>query len=132
VSAVRALGPGLTSVSLVRTLVDNMGHSVFAWETPDGYPDKLEFWSGLVLSRWNAATSISSASGTSFNFDVTPFVGTSADTGADLIIERLFGGEVTVSLRTRLADYLRPSPANTARVREAVGLALSSTQFQWY
>jgi hypothetical protein len=70
--------------------------------------------------------------GSTFNFDVTPFVGTTAESGADLIVDRLFGGEVPISFKTRLADFLRPSPTNTGRVREAVGLALSSSQFQWY
>ncbi len=132
VSSVRALGPSVTSVSVVRGLVDNMGQSLFAWDTPDGYPDKMEFWSGLVLARWNAANSIAGQTAATFNFNVTPFVGTTAETGADLIVERLFGGEVPESFRTRLADFLRPAPTNTARVREAVGLALSSSQFQWY
>jgi uncharacterized protein (DUF1800 family) len=132
VSTVRALGPSVTSVSLVRGLCDNMGQSLFNWETPDGYPDKMEFWSGLVLARWNAATSIVGQTGAAFNFNVTPFVGTTPETGADLIIERLFGGEVPESYRTRLADFLRTAPTNTTRVREAVGLALSSSQFQWY
>ena len=132
VSAVRALGPSVTSTSVARSLLDNMGQSIFAWDTPDGYPDKMEFWSGLVLARWNAATSLAGQTGANFNFNVTPFVGTTAETGADLIIDRLFGGEVPLSFKTRLADYLRPSPTNTARVREAVSLALSSSQFQWY
>ena len=132
VSAVRALGPSVTSTSVVRNVLDNMGQTLFSWDTPDGYPDKMEFWSGLVLARWNAATSLVGQTGAAFNFNVTPFVGTSAETGADLIIERLFGGEVPLTLKTRLADYLRPSPTNTTRVREAVSLALSSSQFQWY
>lgn len=132
VSAVRALGPNVTSLSLVRGLCDNMGQSLFGWETPDGYPDKMEFWSGLILARWNAAMSLVGQTGAAFNFDVTPFVGTSAESGADLIVERLFGGEVPESYRARLAEYLRPAPTNTARVREAVSLALSSSQFQWY
>ncbi len=132
VSVVRALGPSVTSTAVVRNLLDNMGQSLFNWDTPDGYPDRMEFWSGLVLARWNAASSLVGQTGATFNFNVTPFVGTTAETGADLIVDRLFGGEVPLSYKARLADYLRPSPTNTARVREAVGLALSSAQFQWY
>ncbi len=132
VSTVRALGPTVTSMSVVRTLLDNMGQSLFAWETPDGYPDTMEFWSGLVLARWNAAGSLVAQTGAAFNVDVTPFVGTTAEAGAQLIVDRLLGGEAPVSYVTRLADYLRPAPTNTTRVREAVSLALSSAQFQWY
>ena len=132
VSAVRALGPTVTSTSYVRSQLDAMGHAPFKWETPDGYPDRMEFWSGLVLSRWNAVVGVSGQTGATFNFDVTPFVGTSADTSAALIIDRLFGGEVPESLRTRLQTFLRTTPTSPARVREAVGLALSSVQFQWY
>jgi len=132
VSAMRALNPGVTSSSFVRGHLNAMGHQLFNWETPDGYPDKMEFWAGLALSRWNMATSMVAQTGATFNVDVTPLVGTSAETGAALIVDALFGGEVTESLRTRLQTYLRPSPTNTARVREAVALALSSAQFQWY
>jgi uncharacterized protein (DUF1800 family) len=132
ISTVRALGPTVTSMSVVRTLLDNMGQSVFAWETPDGYPDTMEFWSGLVLARWNAAGSLVAQTGATFNFDVTPFVGTTAEAGAQLIVDRLLGGEAPLSFVSRLADYLRPAPTNTTRVREAVSLALSSAQFQWY
>jgi len=132
ISTVRALGPSVSSTSFVRGQLNAMGQQLFNWETPDGYPDKMEFWSGLALARWNAATSMVAQTGTAFNFNVTPFVGTSAETGAALIIDNLFGGEVTESLRTRLQGYLRPSPTNTGRVREAVALALSSAQFQWY
>jgi uncharacterized protein (DUF1800 family) len=132
VSALRALGPTVTATSTIRGTLDNMGQSLFGWETPDGYPDKMEFWSGLVLARWNTAVTIATAASGSLNFNVTPFVGTSAENGADLIVDRLFGGEVPTSLRTRLADYLRSAPTNTTRVREAVSLALSSAQFQWY
>jgi uncharacterized protein (DUF1800 family) len=132
VSMVRSLGPGVTSMTVIRQLVDNMGQSLFAWETPDGYPDTMEFWSGLVLARWNAAGSVVAQTGATFNFDVTPFVGTTAESGAELIVQRLLGGEAPLSYTARLADFLRPAPTNPARVREAVGLALSSTQFQWY
>jgi uncharacterized protein (DUF1800 family) len=132
VSMVRALGPTVTSMSQVRQLVDNMGHSLFAWETPDGYPDAMEFWSGLVLARWNAAGTVVAQTGAAFNVDVTPFVGASAEAGADLIVARLLGGEAPISYTTRLADFLRPAPTNPTRVREALSLALSSSQFQWY
>jgi Protein of unknown function (DUF1800) len=119
-------------MSLVRQALDNMGHAPFAWETPDGYPDTMEFWSGLVLARWNAAGTIVAQTGASFAVSVTPFIGASPEAGAELIVEKLLGGEAPLSYTARLADYLRPAHTNTTRVREAISLALSSSQFQWY
>ncbi|MCU0627075.1 MAG: DUF1800 domain-containing protein [Gemmatimonadaceae bacterium] len=132
VSAVRALGPTVTSMQMVRGQVDNMGHSIFAWETPDGYPDKIEFWSGLVMQRFNAAQSLSNGSGTAFVVTPASFRAATAEATADLIIERLFGGEVPAAFRTKLADYVRPALASDTRIREALALAMSSSQFQWY
>ena len=132
VSSVRALGATATNVSLVRGQIDAMGQSLFNWETPDGYPDRMEFWSGLVMQRWNAVSNISSATGTTFSVNVAPFRGPTAEASVDLISARLFGGEISGSLRTRLADYLRPGLASDTRLRETVGLALSSSSFQWY
>jgi len=45
---------------------------------------------------------------------------------------RMFGGEMPVSLRTSLTTYLKGAAYSDARVRETIGLAASSHQFQWY
>jgi uncharacterized protein (DUF1800 family) len=132
VSATRALGPTVTSVALMRQQVDQMGQSLFAWETPDGYPDKIEFWSGLVMQRFNAANSLANAGGAAFRVDPAGFRAATAELTADTICERCFGAEVPAGFRTRLADYVRPALANDNRIREALALALSSSQFQWY
>lgn len=134
VSSVRALGATVTSAGTIRNNVDNMGQSLYAWPTPDGYPMSMEFWMGLVIQRWNTASSFANASATSTSFAVNPapFTGANADETADRIIRRCLGGEVPESFRTRLADYIRPAPTSTTRIREAMSLALSSSQFQWY
>lgn len=132
VSAVRALGATATNVATMRGQLDLMGHSLFNWETPDGYPDRMEFWSGLVLQRWNAVSTFASASAATFSVDIEPFRGATAEATVQLIVERLFGGEATAALRTRLANYIRPNLTSTTRLRETVGLALSSSSFQWY
>jgi len=132
VSAVRAAGATATDVSLIRGQLGLMGHSLFNWETPDGYPDRMEFWSGLVMQRWNAVSTMANATGTTFSVTVAPFRGPTAEASVDLISARLFGGEISGSLRTRLADYLRPGLSSDTRLRETVGLALSSSSFQWY
>jgi uncharacterized protein (DUF1800 family) len=133
-SAMRVLNPKVTSLSTVRNNLENMGQSLFLWPTPDGYPIAMEFWSGLVMQRWNAVSTFASASSTSTSFAVDPatFTGTSADDTANKIIANAFGGEVPSAYRTRLADYLRPNATSAARIRETMGLALASSQFQWF
>lgn len=134
VSAVRALNPTVTSVGTVRSNVDVMGQSLYAWPTPDGYPMSMEFWSGLVMNRWNAVTSFANASQSSTSFAVNPlpFQGATADDTAAIICRRFFGNEVPAAFRQRLVAYLAPAPSSPTRVREAMSLALASSQFQWY
>ena len=35
--------------------LDNLGQQLFAWDTPDGYPDKIEYWAGNIVPRWSFA-----------------------------------------------------------------------------
>ncbi|MDX2183257.1 MAG: DUF1800 domain-containing protein [Gemmatimonadaceae bacterium] len=134
VSSARALNPRVTSVATMRSNVDTMGQSLYAWPTPDGYPMSMEFWMGLVMQRWNTASAFATASATSTSFavDPAPFTGTTVEETTSRIIARCLGGEVPESFRTRLADYIRPAPTSATRIREAMSLALSSAQFQWY
>ena len=35
--------------------LNNLGQPLFSWDTPDGYPDKVEYWAGNIVPRWNYA-----------------------------------------------------------------------------
>ncbi len=59
VSTIRAMGAKVTDAS--RWLIwtpHNMSHGLFDRDTPDGYPDRLEYWSGSLLNRWNFAPGV--------------------------------------------------------------------------
>ena len=58
-SSLRALGADVTNIRNTRARLDGMDMRPFYWEQPDGYPDRITWWSGLVGSRWNWATYIS-------------------------------------------------------------------------
>ena len=110
------------------------GHEPFYWGPPDGYPDYLDYWIGLILPRWNLGAQIGgqSLSGTSTNFD-TLFAGaTTAQQIVDRIDLLLFSGEMPAAEKLRVRDYLFPEPVSATRRREAVGLAIGSPGFQWY
>ena len=123
-----------TVLSTPRAYLTQMGHVMFDWETPDGYPDRTEYWAGNVLPRWNAMTALSSATtGQVIVSDATwTKFGATAAAVVDTIDLMAFGGEMTSSLRTQLTTYLSGGTINATRIRETLALALSSSAFQWY
>lgn len=134
VSAVRALGAQVANANNLYFSIINGGQQPFTWQTPDGFPDTTAYWAGNVLPRWNYASFISSTnSPASVNFNVATFMTSGSAAGVVSSIDRfLFGGEMTQRLRDELTTYVAVAPTNTARVRETVSLALSSSTFQYY
>lgn len=137
ISGIRALGADTTTVPNIRPVrqqSDRMGMPVFRWAQPDGFPDNVAWWSGLVITRWSYGQYLSSLnSATVMRVDTTQF--RSPDTPEGVIGQLgtcLFGGEMPTSLRTGLLAYLRGGTFNDARIREALSLALSAQEFQWY
>lgn len=138
VSALRGSGavvsPTATSLSTLRSYLTSMGHVPFDWETPDGYPDRVEYWAGNELPRWNAMTSISNAANAQYAVADTNFTkfGSTAAAIIDSIDLMAFGGEMNTRTRDSLTTYLSAGTINATRVRETLALALSSSAFQWY
>jgi uncharacterized protein (DUF1800 family) len=134
VSALRALNPTVgTGVTTATRQLTAMGQPLFFWLTPEGYPDAVEFWAGNLLPRWNAANTLSTLNSAELAVDAARLAALgSADAIAGEIGRMLFGGELQERLREELVAYLRPAPTNQARIREALGLALASSPFQWY
>jgi hypothetical protein len=109
-----------------------LGQSLFAWETPDGYPDLLEYWSGNLMPRWQFASNLSNLRSGNVTIDITPYLAGTADAAVDLMNRNLFGGEMDGGTRLQLLNYLKAGPFNEARVRETLSLAIASDAFQWY
>jgi uncharacterized protein (DUF1800 family) len=139
VSAMRASGAEITATSGIRTNLSSAGHLPFYWSPPDGYPNTLEAWVGLILPRWNFGASLfhgtntNAVSGTTV--DIAAFFSGVVNTAvahADAINNKLFGGAMPQADYDRVRTYLLPDPPSTARKREAVGLAIGSPGYQWY
>jgi len=137
-SALRGSGaviaPTATNLSTPRALLTAMGHVMFDWETPDGYPDRTEYWAGNVLPRWNSLSTIASAATGQVVVSDTTFTRFGATSAAILetIDTMAFGGEMSQTTRDELATYLTAGTINATRIRETLALALSSSAFQWY
>jgi hypothetical protein len=134
ISALRALPSTIVTTTALRNQLDAAGHRPFTWGTPDGYPDSLQYWSGLILPRWNFGASLlqNQYNGLSVNYAAFFSGLTTAEQMADRINTAMFGGEMSRADRIRIRDYLLPDSPTDARRREAVGLAIASPSFQWY
>ena len=134
ISAMRGMGASVVNVRAVRQTADRMGMPVFMWEQPNGYPDRVDWWSGLVITRWAYMQYLSTqTSTTTTRVDSAPFrVPDTADGVVAQIATRMFGGELPLALRTQLLSYLRGGAYSDTRVRETLALAGSAQEYQWF
>ncbi|MFN8579721.1 MAG: DUF1800 domain-containing protein [Gemmatimonadaceae bacterium] len=114
----------------------DMAHGVFAWPTPDGFPDRAEYWAGLMVNRWNAVSGILSnwgSVGQFPRFSIAPFMTTPTETGVvDAINRKMFGGEMSAALRAELLNWLNSNVLTQASAQAAVYFAAASPDFQYY
>ncbi len=131
-AALRATNPTTTRLNQVsERWMAIVGQPLFAWGSPDGYPDRAEYWAGTALQRWNFGTYLMTNTG-DVPVDVALFMRTATVDGVvGAIGDRLFGGEMPAKLRQQLQTYLAAGQLTQNRVRETVALALGSQQFQW-
>ena len=134
-SALRALPCTVTATSGLRTQLNNCGHRPFYWGTPDGYPDSLLYWQGLILPRWNFGASLmhtSPITGVSVDFN-TFFAGlTTAQQHADKLDQTLFAGEMHPADKAALVAFLGAGTVSSTKKRESIGVAIAAPGFQWY
>ena len=134
ISALRGMSATVVNIRAARQRADQMGMPLFMWEQPNGYPDRVDWWSGLVITRWSYMQYLSTlTSTTTTRVDSAPFrVVDSADGVVAQITARLFGGEISPTLRAQLLSYLRGGAYSDARVRETIALAGSAQEYQWF
>ncbi|MFN0132886.1 MAG: DUF1800 domain-containing protein [Phycisphaerales bacterium] len=139
VSGLRALGavvtpPAGNSSWNMQTALLSAGHQVFGWSPPNGYPDTAEYWSGLLLPRWNFGASMMNNEYTGVTVDLVAVTGgaTQAAPIADRLNLLLTANRMTATEKSSLTSYMLPNNPSTTRIREAIGLATATPTFQWY
>lgn len=112
----------------------SMGHLPFNWAPPDGYPDRMDFWVGLPLARWNYGAALANNQIQSVSMDVNQFYGSAAtpDAMVNRINLQMFGGLLSAEERALIRDYLATNPGSETTRREAISLAIATPTFQWY
>jgi uncharacterized protein (DUF1800 family) len=132
-SALRALAPAVGGMSTANACLAEIGQDLFMWETPDGYPDALDYWVGTLLPRWRVANRLAAdRSAAQLDVDVSAYRSGSPEAAVARMDRELFGGEIPRATRAGLLAYLSAGPASETRVRETLALALSAPAFQWY
>lgn len=110
-----------------------VGHRPYDWPTPDGFPDKISFWTGSMLGVWNWANNLITSNPASTGIDIGRYLRAgSAQAVADLVDQDFLGGEMPADDKNDLINALQPDPPNDTRIREALTLIISSPNFAWY
>lgn len=134
ISALRGMGAVSANIRAARQTADQMGMPMFRWEQPNGYPDQVEWWSGLVMTRWTYMQYLATQnSATTTRVDSMAFRSPdTADGVVSQIATRMYGGELSPALRAQLLSYLRSATYSDTLVRETLALAGSAQEFQWF
>ena len=132
VSTLRGANAAVTNTVTMNGQLNTMGHPIFTWQTPDGFPDLFEFWSGNLMTRWQFASTASALRTGTIIIDSAPYLTGTADAAVDLMNANFYGGEMDLTTRTALLNYLKGGTFNDTRVRETLSLAIASEAFQWY
>ena len=128
VSAIRGANPVDATIGLFTAQVAALGQQLFAWETPDGYPDAAEYWAGNIMPKWNFASALT----TVITINTNAYLAGSPAAAIDLLDQNFFGGEMPLRTRNGLLAYAGTGPLTDVRVRELMTLVVSSNAFQWY
>jgi uncharacterized protein (DUF1800 family) len=132
-SSLRSAGPTVTAMTPINAQLSSLGQPIFTWDTPDGFPDKIEYWAGNIVPRWNYANTLANLnSATTIAVDAKPYLAGSPAAAVDMLDLNFFGGEMPAATRTALLTYVGTGTFTDARAREAIGLAMSANAYQWY
>lgn len=134
VGVARALEASMPHSGQLRLKLAQAGHMPFKWETPDGYPDRTSYWAGALLWRWRFAASLMYNEMTGVEVNVPRLM--SGAWSIEEIVSRIdsivFGGTMPIMTRVLLEEYLRANNPTNGVMAEAIGLAMSSAEYQWF
>ena len=133
-SALRALFADVGNVGYLLDELFLAGHVPFNWEPPDGYPDDRGYWSGFILPRWNFATTfLTQKARSGIKIDV-PWLnpGLSVTKLVNRMDDYLLNGTMSDATRQALTDFLEAGKVTKKRIKDAIGLAVGSPEFQDY
>jgi uncharacterized protein (DUF1800 family) len=145
-AAVRTLEiPNAAGMGMHRALM-LLGQPLFAWPTPDGYPDETSAWlnTNALLARWNIGLALAEGHDKRVQVPWNIFEeelgdDASAEEVVDYFIDLVLHQSIHDDDRAQLLTYLMGSdnsfhltdPEDRQRLPELVALLLDSPYFQW-
>ncbi len=143
ISAWRALGTRADTSPATSRLITQLGQGPFAWATPEGYPEKGAPWinSGTIFKRVKFGRDLA---GGSFAYakperwsEWTRLSALPLDEQVDGVIKNILGGvadsttrRVMLAIRSDSTVRTAGTADGSARLRELLGIALASPEFQ--
>jgi hypothetical protein len=137
VSALRQTGADTNGGPSLQRYLNQMGQPLYAWPTPDGYPDTSSAWNGNLLPRWRFALDLvqKKIKGTKINLDSileSSWVQNPSEF-IEYVSMSLLGENLPFSTQTELLQIFGPTlnknPHQAAEL--LIAGVLSSPAFQW-
>jgi len=139
VSALRAIAADTSAEKSVLEPLQRMGHGLFQYPTPDGYPDEELPWMGTLMWRWNFSLALAGGKQPGARVNLNPLIQAlrtekRKEPDAATWFGHLIGRKPT---EKELAAIALPQPAKkdaspeyAAESKQTVGLILASPAFQ--
>lgn len=128
VSALRAVAADTQADPSILEPLQRMGHGLFQYPTPDGYPDEELPWMGTLMWRWNFALALAANKQLGAKVNLQPLHKALRQPGTKADLGRWFGYLIgRQPTEAELATLTQFSPDSSA---SAIGLILASPAFQ--
>lgn len=136
-SILRAADAEIDDARLLVFLLFYMGQVPFFWHPPNGYPDTLAAWSGLLLPRWRASQMLMNNEIEGVTIDLNALL--TSESASDpavyaAAINRILSGSTLSPQETTMLQsfYEQTSAYDVRALAETFSLAASMPAMQWY
>jgi hypothetical protein len=134
-SGIRAMSANVSDFgSLWWDAQDRMRQLPFYWAGPNGYQDDYSPWASNMLPRWYFGENLAAGYTWYAPTDLFSQIKDRTPNGiVSWINSTIFDGTLSDKRKTQLKSWFaRPNRATNQELRDAIGLALNSPEFQYY